>query len=170
MSKITSIRAHEILDSRGNPTVRVHLSLNNSIGVSASVPSGAATGEHEAVELRDGDKARYAETFHALSKILRKKDYATSVGDEGGYVPNLRSNEEACKLIVEAIEVAGYEAGKDIAIALDPAPLQLSRVLLPFRRRAGETSECPLSGACVSPPRTSWPRGSPQDSRSQLIA
>jgi enolase len=61
------------------------------------------------------------ETFHALKTILAKKGYATSVGDEGGFAPNLKSNEEACELIVEAITAAGYEPGKDIAIALDPA-------------------------------------------------
>ena len=244
MSKIAAIAAMEILDSRGNPTVRVHLSLDNGIAVSSSVPSGASTGEHEAVELRDGDKARYggkgvlkaianvneiiapkligmnphrqaeidrlmleldgtpnkaklganailgvsmacaraaaadaglplyaylggpgatrlpapmmnilnggkhadnsvdfqefmvmpigapsfaealrygAETFHALAKILKGKGYATAVGDEGGFAPNLKSNEEACELIVEAIKAAGYEPGKDVAIAIDPA-------------------------------------------------
>jgi enolase len=244
MSRISSISAHEILDSRGNPTIRVHIALDNDIRVSASVPSGASTGEHEAVELRDGDKSRYggkgvqkavanvntviapallgsdptkqaeidalllaldgtpnkaklganailgvsmalaraaaqtlrlplyaylggsdatrlpmpmmnilnggkhaensvdfqefmvmpigapkfaealrygAETFHTLAKILAKKGYATSVGDEGGFAPNLKSNEEACELIVEAIKAAGYRPGKDIAIALDPA-------------------------------------------------
>ena len=244
MSRIESIAAHEILDSRGNPTVRVHVGLDNGIRVSASVPSGASTGENEAVELRDGDKKRYggkgvlkaianvndaiapkllgieaarqaeidrlmvdldgtankgrlganailgvsmavaraaaqaaglplyaylggpgatrlpvpmmnilnggkhadnsvdfqefmvmpvgapsfaealrygAETFHALKKILAQKDYATSVGDEGGFAPNLDSDEEACELIVAAIESAGFKPGKDVAIALDPA-------------------------------------------------
>ena len=244
MSKISSISAQEILDSRGNPTVRVHLALDNAIRVSSSVPSGASTGENEAVELRDGDKSRYggkgvlkaianihetiaprliglephrqaeidalmqdldgtpnkaklganailgvsmavaraaaqdaglplyaylggpgatrlpvpmmnilnggkhadnsvdfqefmvmpigaptfaealrygAETFHTLAGILKKKGYATAVGDEGGFAPNLKSNEEACELIVEAIRTAGYQPGKDIAIALDPA-------------------------------------------------
>ena len=244
MSKIAGINALEILDSRGNPTVRVRLTLDNGIAVSASVPSGASTGENEAVELRDQDKSRYggkgalkavgnvtdiigpkliglepnrqaeidelmieldgtpnkaklganailgvsmavaraaaldagtplyaylggagakrlpvpmmnilnggkhadnsvdfqefmvmpvgapsfrealrygAETFHALAKILKKKGYATSVGDEGGFAPNLKSNEEACELIVEAIKSAGYQPGKDVAIALDPA-------------------------------------------------
>ena len=62
-----------------------------------------------------------AETFHALKKILSKKGYATSVGDEGGFAPDLRSDAEACELIVEAIQAAGYEPGKDVAIALDPA-------------------------------------------------
>ncbi len=244
MSMIASIQAHEILDSRGNPTVRVHLALESGIRVSASVPSGASTGENEAVELRDGDKKRYggkgvlkavanvndviapalvgrdpsrqaeidatlieldgspnkaklganailgvsmaaaraaaedaklplyaylggagatrlpvpmmnilnggkhadnsvdfqefmvmpigaptfaealrygAETFHALAGILKKQGYSTAVGDEGGFAPNLKSNEEACERIVQAIEAAGYKPGKDIAIALDPA-------------------------------------------------
>lgn len=62
-----------------------------------------------------------AETFHALAGILKKKGYSTAVGDEGGFAPNLKSNEEACELIVEAIGAAGYQAGKDVAIALDPA-------------------------------------------------
>lgn len=243
-SKIDSVRALEILDSRGNPTVRVFVKLEDGITVSASVPSGASTGENEAVELRDQEKHRYggkgvrkavanvneviapklqgmdpaqqaeidrlmleldgtpnksnlganailgvsmavaraaaeaaglplysylggpgavrlpvpmmnilnggkhahnsvdfqefmvmptgaptfaealrygAETFHALGNILKKKGYSTSVGDEGGYAPNLKSNDEACELIVEAIAAAGYEPGKDVAIALDPA-------------------------------------------------
>ena len=241
---IAALRAMEILDSRGNPTVRVFCTLTNGVNASASVPSGASTGENEAVELRDGDKKRYggkgvrkavenvnkiiapklagmdpsrqaeidrlmieldgtpnkgklganailgvsmavaraaamsadlplyaylggpgavripvpmmnilnggkhadnsvdlqefmalplgapsfaealrygAETFHALKKILAKKGYATSVGDEGGFAPNLKSNDEACEVIVEAIEAAGYKPGKDVAIALDPA-------------------------------------------------
>jgi len=244
MPTIITVSAMEILDSRGNPTVRVFCGLDNGIRVSASVPSGASTGENEAVELRDDDKKRYngkgvlaavknineriapqviglkplhqslidrimieldgtsnksklganatlgvsmavaraaamaaklplyaylggvgavrlpvpmmnilnggkhadnsmdfqefmvmpsgapsfaealrygAETFHALKKILTKKSYATAVGDEGGFAPNLKSNEEACELIVEAIAAAGYEPGRDVAIALDPA-------------------------------------------------
>lgn len=243
-SRIKSVRALEILDSRGNPTVRVIMDLDNGITVSSSVPSGASTGENEAVELRDGDKKRYdgkgvlkavanvntviapditgmnpsyqseidrllidldgtenkgklganailgvsmaaaraaamdsglplyaylgetgkysipvpmmnilnggkhaensvdfqefmvmpigapnfaealrygAETFHALKKILGKKGYSTGVGDEGGFAPNLKSNEEACEVIIEAITAAGYTPGKDIALALDPA-------------------------------------------------
>jgi len=241
---IIGLRALEILDSRGNPTVRVFCKLDNGIHASVSVPSGASTGENEAVELRDGDKKRYggkgvliavknvneiiapkligmdpvrqkdvdrllidldgtpnknrlganailgvsmavaraaaltsdlplyaylggpketrlpvpmmnilnggrhadnsvdfqefmvmplgapsfaealrygAETFHALKKILAGKGYVTSVGDEGGFAPNLKSNEEACEVIVEAIEAAGYKPGEDVAIALDPA-------------------------------------------------
>ncbi len=241
---IQSVKAMEILDSRGNPTVRVFVTLDSGASASASVPSGASTGENEAVELRDGDKKRYggkgvlkavknvneiiapklvgrdparqaeidylmiemdgthnksklganailgvsmavaraaakqaglslyaylggpgavrlpvpmmnilnggkhadnsvdfqefmvmpvgapsftealrygAETFHALKGILHKKGYATSVGDEGGFAPNLKSNDEACEVIVEAIQLAGYAPGKDVAIALDPA-------------------------------------------------
>lgn len=243
-NRIKSLKAMEILDSRGNPTVRVFMSLDNGINVSSSVPSGASTGENEAVELRDGDKKRYdgkgvlkavanvnniiapkvigmdpskqaeidlllidldgtenkgklganailgvsmaackaaarasdiplyayigetglyripvpmmnilnggkhaensidfqefmvmpigapvfaealrygSETFHALKKILGKKGYSTGVGDEGGFAPNLKSNDEACELINEAISAAGYTPGKDIALALDPA-------------------------------------------------
>lgn len=241
---ISNIDALEILDSRGNPTVRVFVSLDSGVVGQASVPSGASTGENEAVELRDGDPKRYggqgvlkavgnvrdviapalkgmdvtrqagvdrmmieldgtpnksrlganailgvsmacaraaatacglplyaylggsnavrvpvpmmnvlnggkhadnsvdfqefmiapigapcfaeairygSETFHALKKILKKKGMATSVGDEGGFAPNLGSNEEACEVILEAIEAAGYKPGKDIALALDPA-------------------------------------------------
>jgi len=62
-----------------------------------------------------------AEVFHTLKKILKKKGYATAVGDEGGFAPNLKSNDEACEVIVEAIQSAGYKPGKDIGIALDPA-------------------------------------------------
>ena len=241
---IHSIDALEILDSRGNPTVRVNVHLDNGIAGTASVPSGASTGENEAVELRDGDPKRYAgkgvlkavdnvnqriapllkgrdpraqadldlamieldgtpnkaelganailgvsqalarvaaqscslplyqylggvgavhlpipmmnvlnggkhadsgmdfqefmifpvgapsfadalrygaETFHALKKILATRGYSTSVGDEGGFAPQLKSNDEACDLIVQAIEAAGFRPGIDIALALDPA-------------------------------------------------
>jgi enolase len=241
---ITSVKAQEILDSRGNPTLKATITLNTGVVASASVPSGASTGENEAVELRDGDKTRYlgkgvlkavnnvnaiiapkligldprnqieidnlmisldgtpnkaklganailgvsmavaraaaiavdlplyaylggagsyilpvpmmnilngglhaensvdfqefmvmpwgapsfsealrygAETFHALKSILKKKGYAVGVGDEGGFAPDLKSNEEACEVILEAIEKAGFKAGKDIFIALDPA-------------------------------------------------
>src|SRR5262249_9853112 len=62
-----------------------------------------------------------AEIFHTLKKILKGKDYATSVGDEGGFAPNFRSNEEAIETVVEAIEAAGYYAGTDVLLALDPA-------------------------------------------------
>ncbi len=241
---ITSVNALEILDSRGNPTVRVLMELEDGTRVSASVPSGASTGEHEAIELRDGNHNRYggkgvlnavanvneeigpmvvgmnaldqslldqemikldatpnkeklganailgvsmaaakaaaasldvplytylggagcrrlpvpcmnilnggehadnsvdfqefmavpigatnfsdglrsvAETFHVLKKILSARGLPTSVGDEGGFAPNLNSNEEAMELIIEAIEKAGYIPGKDIAIGIDSA-------------------------------------------------
>ncbi|MFH1782151.1 MAG: phosphopyruvate hydratase [Candidatus Omnitrophota bacterium] len=247
MSKDTSIKniiGREILDSRGNPTVEVDVILSSGVMGRAAVPSGASTGEHEAVELRDGDKNRYmgkgvlkavgnvnkelnsflkgkdagdqvaldrsmigldgtenksrlganailgvsmaaakavandkkiplyrylggeeacilpvpmmnimnggqhadnnvdlqefmvmpkgatsfseglrmgAEIFHNLKKILKDRKLSTAVGDEGGFAPNLQSNEEAIEVILQAIEKAGYKIGKDIFIALDPA-------------------------------------------------
>ncbi len=244
MSEILDIIAREILDSRGNPTVEVDIYLSTGDMGRASVPSGASTGEHEAIELRDGDPKRYkgkgvlkavdnvntkiapvlvgmdaldqvgidgmmleidgtetksnlganattgvsmavaraasifmgmplyryiggtfareipvpmlnvinggkhadnnvdlqefmimplgapdfreslryaAETFHSLREILIKKGYATGVGDEGGFAPNLKSNVEPFELIVQAIEKAGYKPGEDIAIAIDSA-------------------------------------------------
>jgi enolase len=245
MSQIDQIHAREILDSRGNPTVEADVILVSGARGRAAVPSGASTGEHEAVELRDGDSKRYlgkgvltavrnvnqviasgelkgmdvldqreidrklieldgtpnksklganallavsmasaraaantrqlplyrhiggdaantlpvpmmniinggahadnnvdfqefmivpvgadtfsealrtgAEIFHTLKSVLKKKGYATSVGDEGGFAPNLKSNEEAIETIIEAIAQAGYEAGRDVLLALDPA-------------------------------------------------
>ena len=244
MSMIEAIRAREILDSRGNPTVEAEVYLESGEMGRAAVPSGASTGEHEAVELRDDDNSRYAgkgvtraveninetiapeiegldaldqvevdaalialdgtknksnlganallavslataraaatlleiplyrylgganartlpvplmnivnggahadnnvdfqefmiapvgannfrdalragaEVFHALKTVLKKRNLATSVGDEGGFAPNLRSNEEAIETILEAIKNAGYTAGADIMLALDPA-------------------------------------------------
>ncbi|HEV8243887.1 MAG TPA: phosphopyruvate hydratase [Nitrospirales bacterium] len=244
MSAIAEIRAREILDSRGNPTVEVDVVLESGAKGWAAVPSGASTGTREALELRDGDKTRYlgkgvrkavanvqeilapslmgkdamnqtaidhamialdgtpnksklganailgvslavakaaaeeaglplyrslggaqahelpvplmnvinggahadnnldlqefmivpagartfaealrmaAEVFHTLKSLLKKKGLSTAVGDEGGFAPNLGSNEEALALIVQAIETAGYKAGEDIALALDPA-------------------------------------------------
>ena len=244
MSWIDQVQAREILDSRGNPTVEAEVTLIGGEVGRAAVPSGASTGEHEAVELRDGDKKRYlgkgvlkavrnvndviapavegmdaldqaevdaallaldgtktksklganallavslataraaaeylelplykylggpnartlpvpmmniinggahadnnvdfqefmivpvgattfhdalrmgTEIFHALKSVLKKKGYATSVGDEGGFAPNLRSNEEAIETILESIPIAGYEAGTDCLLALDPA-------------------------------------------------
>jgi len=258
---IEKIDALEILDSRGNPTVRVNVYLDNGIIGTASVPSGASTGENEAVELRDGDPKRYggkgvlqavgnvreriapllkgrspcdqaaldqamidldgtpnkaelganailgvsqalsraaaqscglplyaylggvgaihlpvpmmnvlnggkhadsgmdfqefmiyphgapsfaealrygAETFHALQKILAARGYSTSVGDEGGFAPRLKSNDEACDLIVEAIETAGYRPGEDLAIALDPAASSFYEDGLYRLRRSGQ--------------------------------
>ena len=248
MITITDITAREILDSRGNPTVEADVSCSNGVTARASVPSGASTGEHEAVELRDGDAKRYggkgvleavqnveetiapalkgrdvtdqlgidsamieldgttnksnlganailavslaaaragaqsvglplyrylggplarvmpvpmmnilnggahatntvdlqefmivpigaesfgealrmgAEVFHALKKVLVKRKLATGVGDEGGFAPDLRDDEEAIKVILEAIEAAGYAAGKEVALALDCAASEL---------------------------------------------
>jgi enolase len=244
MSLIEQVRAREILDSRGNPTVEAEVYLIGGEVGRAAVPSGASTGEHEAVELRDGDKRRYggkgvlravenvneliarevegmdaldqaevdaalialdgtrnksklganallavslataraaatylevplyryigganartlpvpmmnivnggahadnnvdfqefmvmpvgaqtfrdalragAEIFHALKDVLHKRGLTTSVGDEGGFAPNLRSNEEAIETILEAIGKAGYKTGTDVLLALDPA-------------------------------------------------
>ena len=245
---IEDIRAREVLDSRGNPTVEVDVILNDGTIGRAAVPSGASTGAHEAVELRDGDKGRYvgkgvsqavanvndiiapelvemdaadqvavdnlllaidgtenkarlganailgvslatakaaadsfglplyryvggvnarqlpvpmmniinggkhadnsvdlqefmvmpvgaesfseglrwgAEIFHALKSVLKGKGYGTAVGDEGGYAPNLKSNQEALDVIMEAIAKAGYVAGDQIRIAMDPATTEL---------------------------------------------
>ncbi|MBV9923892.1 MAG: phosphopyruvate hydratase [Acidobacteria bacterium] len=244
MSLIDSVHAREILDSRGNPTVEAEVYLVSGEVGRAAVPSGASTGEHEAVELRDGDKRRYvgkgvtravenvndtiarevegldaldqtevdatllaldgtpnksrlganallavslataraaasflelplyrylggvnartlplpmmnilnggahadnnvdfqefmvmpvgaqtfaealrtgAEIFHSLKSVLKKRGYATGVGDEGGFAPNLRSNEEAVETILEAVTAAGYNAGVNVMLALDPA-------------------------------------------------
>jgi enolase len=244
MAKIVKVIGREILDSRGNPTVEADVVLDDGSLARAAVPSGASTGVHEAVELRDGDKKRYlgrgirkaaehvnreiaeaiggmeascqaeidlkmiksdgtknksrlganailavsmavaraaaqsqrtplyrylggvsasvlpvpmmnilnggvhadnsvdfqefmispygassfteslrmgVEVFHTLKGVLKKKGYSTAVGDEGGFAPNLKSNEEAIEVILEAIEQAGYKAGKDIGLALDPA-------------------------------------------------
>lgn len=248
MSLIVDIHAREILDSRGNPTIEADVILEDGTIGRAAVPSGASTGENEAVELRDGDKSRYlgkgvlkalenvntvivdeicgldaldqvtvdktmialdgtdnksklganailavsmatakaaaryldiplyqylggpnakvlpvplcnvinggshagnkvdfqefmitpvgaptfreavryaAETFHALKDVLKSKGYNTSVGDEGGFAPDLQSNEEALQLLTIAIEKAGYKPGEQIAIALDPATSEL---------------------------------------------
>ena len=244
MTEIIDVYSREILDSRGNPTVEVEITLSSGIVGRASVPSGASTGEHEMVELRDGDRERYrglgvqkavenviykiapeiigmdscrqreidytmieldgtdnkgslganailgvslacakaaaeatdlplyryiggvsareipvpmtnilnggehadnnvdiqefmimpagaenfkeglrmcSEIFHSLKDVLKSRGYNTAVGDEGGFAPNLKSNEEALSLIMEATEKGGYEPGKDIYIALDPA-------------------------------------------------
>ena len=246
---IDAVEGKEILDSRGNPTVEVEVYLEDGSVGRAAVPSGASTGVHEALELRDGDKDRYlgkgvqqavenvntviadeligwdasdqmgidmflleldstpnksklganailgtslavakaaaismdmplyryiggvyahvlpvpmmnilnggahtawqstdaqefmvmplgassfaeglrwgAEIYHALKSVLKGKGYATLVGDEGGYAPNLKANVEAVEVILEAIEKAGFKAGKDVAIALDPAASEL---------------------------------------------
>jgi enolase len=248
MSEIVSVRGREILDSRGNPTVEVDVVLASGAHGSAAVPSGASTGEHEAVELRDGDKSRYlgkgvkkavenvdgsiaeaivgleglaqteidnvminldgtenksklganamlgvslavaragaeesglplyrylggvhaqrlpvpmlnilnggrhadnnvdmqefmimpvgapsfkkglrwsAEIYHTLKNTLSKRGLSTGVGDEGGFAPSLKSNDEAVEVILEAIDKAGYKAGKEVAIALDPATSEM---------------------------------------------
>jgi enolase len=249
MSEIVSVVGREILDSRGNPTVEVEVTLDSGATGRAAVPSGASTGEHEAVELRDGgerflgkgvqtavgfvnseiadvlfgidaldqrfvddtlvaldgtdNKARLGanailgtslavakaaaddldlplyryvggpnahvlpvpmmnvlnggvhadntidmqefmvmpvgapsfrealrwgtETYHTLKKVLHDRGLATAVGDEGGFAPNLATNEDAIKVLIEAIERAGYTPGDDIAIALDPAMSELFR-------------------------------------------
>ena len=248
MSEIVDIYAREILDSRGNPTVEVEVYLESGAMGRAAVPSGASTGEREALELRDGDKSRYlgkgvqkavdnvnevitealigweasdqagidrklleldgtdfksnlganallgvsmacakaaaedaglplyqylgganakelplpmmniinggahadnnvdiqefmimpagapsfrealrmgAEVFHALKKVLKSKGYNTAVGDEGGFAPDLKSNEEALQVIMEAIKAAGFTPGEDILLALDVASSEL---------------------------------------------
>jgi len=244
MSHIVNIHARQILDSRGNPTVEVDVITENGVMGRAAVPSGASTGVHEAVELRDGDESAYlgkgvlkavqnvnniiaeelqgyyitdqneidqklieldgtpnkaklganamlgvslavahaaavesnqplfryiggtnantlpiplmnilnggshadnsidfqefmimpvgaenfshalrmgAEIFHNLKSVLKKQGYSTNVGDEGGFAPNLKSNEEAIQVILQAIEKAGYKPGVDVFLALDPA-------------------------------------------------
>ncbi len=244
MTLIADIRGREILDSRGNPTVEAEVFLTSGAVGRAAVPSGASTGEHEAVELRDGDKSRYlgkgvtkavehingeladalieedaedqraldqkmieldgtenksrlganailaismaaaravanlyemplyrylggvnasvlpvpmmnilnggahadnnvdfqefmvmpvgapsfsealrwgVEVFHTLKGVLKKRGYNTSVGDEGGFAPSLKSNVEAIEVVLEAIQLAGYKPGEQIAVALDPA-------------------------------------------------
>ncbi len=248
MSEIIDIYAREILDSRGNPTVEVEVALETGVVARAAVPSGASTGEREALELRDGDKSRYlgkgvlkavnhvneviaaeligweasdqigidkkllaldgtdfksklganallgvsmacakaaaedaglplyqyiggfnakelplpmmnilnggehadnnvdiqefmimpagaesfkealrmgAEIFHSLKKVLKDKGYNTAVGDEGGFAPNLKSNEEALEVIMEAIKAAGYKPGEEVLLALDVAASEL---------------------------------------------
>ena len=248
MSDIARVVGRQIFDSRGNPTVEADVALADGSTGSAAVPSGASTGEKEAVELRDGDKAKYGgkgvskavnninssirtavtgldasdqraldaamlaldgtpnkgklganailavsmaaaraaasahslplyrylgganacilpvpcmnvlnggkhadntvdfqefmiaphkapsfaeairkgmETFHALKQVLRGKNYSTAVGDEGGFAPDLKSNDEAVELILEAIVKAGYKPGEDISICLDPAASEM---------------------------------------------
>lgn len=248
MPVINKVHAREILDSRGNPTIEVDIVLEDGTLGRAAVPSGASTGEREAVELRDGNKKRYfgkgvskavdnvnriiakkisgmdcmdqvtldetiikldgsknksklganallgvslaaahaaanylkqplykyiggvnaktlpvpmmniinggkhadntvdfqefmiipagaksfsealrygVEIFHSLKTVLKKKNYNTNVGDEGGFAPNLKSNEEAIEVILEAIEKAGYRSGKDVFIGLDSASSEM---------------------------------------------
>lgn len=269
MADIASVHAREILDSRGNPTIEVEVRLSDGALGRAAVPSGASTGEHEAMELRDGDRHRYGgkgvlkaivhvnreiepeivgmpsndqagldrklvaldgtpnksrlganailgvslanahasaasageplwrylggptarlmpvpmfnilnggkhaadstdfqefmvmplgapayreglrwavEVYHSLAKVLKKMGHQTNVGDEGGFAPSLGGNEPAIDVIIEAIEQAGYKAGSDIAIALDPASSELwdskqERYVLPKDGRALTSEE-----------------------------
>src|SRR5258708_2795202 len=129
MSRIAAVRARQILDSRGNPTVEVDVQLESGAVGRAAVPSGASTGGHEAVELRRGGAAGGdtfagalqigAEVYHALKSVLGERGLATGVGDEGGFAPDLESSEAAIEAILEAAERAGHR--DRIAIALDPA-------------------------------------------------
>src|SRR5437660_355472 len=149
MTAIVDVVAREILDSRGNPTIEADVVLESGVSGRAAVPSGASTGTREAIELRDGDTGRYfgkgvlkavenvnteiceaiigldaseqAFVDHTLKKLIDKKGMSTTVGDEGGFAPNLENNEAALKLLMEAIDAAGYTPGGDIAIALDCA-------------------------------------------------
>src|SRR5437899_1156946 len=122
MSSIVDVDAREILDSRGNPTVEADVLIESGVMGRAAVPSGVSTGTREALELRDQHKGPCgAEVFHALKSLLESKRLATTVGDEGGFAPNLPSNEAALQLVLEAIERAGYHAGTNVALVLDCA-------------------------------------------------
>jgi len=267
MSFISDIHARQILDSRGNPTVEVDVVTENGLVGRAAVPSGASTGKHEAVELRDGDKSVYqgkgvlkavtnvndiiadqligldvtkqayidnllikidgtdnkaklganatlavsmavakaaaqesnlplyrylggvnatvlpmplmnilnggvhadnkidfqefmivpvgapsfseglrwgVEVFHNLKSVLKKKGYSTNVGDEGGFAPDIQSNEEAIETVLTAIETAGYKAGEQIAIAMDAASTEM------FDEAKGEYKFYKSSGKVIS--------------------
>ncbi|MCK9230302.1 MAG: phosphopyruvate hydratase [Syntrophales bacterium] len=267
MTEIVDVSAREILDSRGNPTVEVDITLSSEIMGRASVPSGASTGEHEMLELRDGDTGRYggkgvqkavrniierigpeitgmncldqraidllmieldgtpnksglganamlgvslacaraaaevlglplyrylggvsacelpvpmmniinggqhadnnvdiqefmimplgapsfreglrmaAEVFHSLKSVLKERGYNTAVGDEGGFAPDLKSNEEALMVIMEAVQQAGYEPGTHVAIALDAAASSFyreGRYVLAAERKSEHSAE-----------------------------
>src|SRR5438552_1691835 len=117
MSTIIAVRAREILDSRGNPTIEADVTLSSGAAGRAAVPSGAGS-------FRGGLRIG-VEVFHALKKVLSKRNLATAVGDEGGFAPNLASDEAALEAVIAAIEAAGLEPGKDVAIALDPAASEL---------------------------------------------
>ncbi len=123
---IKSIDSMEILDSRGNPTVKTVVMLEDGTTGTASVPSGASTGEREAVKLRDGDPSRYngkgvlQAVFNVREviapRILKEKGLSTAVGYEGGFAPNLKSNEKPCELIVETIEKGEKTSDEIIAL------------------------------------------------------
>src|SRR5438067_7539755 len=154
---ISLLHAREILDSRGNPTVEVEAILDDGATGRAAVPSGASTGAHEAVELRDGDKKRYlgkgvaksgasftealrmgTEVFHNLKDVLHSRDLSTSVGDEGGFAPNVKSSDEALEVLAKAVEAAGYKLGDQVAFALDPATTEL----YDEAKKKGKTGYC----------------------------
>src|SRR5437868_1065437 len=162
---IQSIHGREILDSRGNPTVEVEVILADGATGRAAVPSGASTGAHEAVELRDGDKARYLgrgvmkavanvtdaiapsllgldareqAAFHHLRKVLHDRRLSTTVGDEGGFAPDLPSADEALEVLARAVEQAGYKLGDQVAFALDPATTEL----YDEAKKKGKTGYC----------------------------
>src|SRR5258706_551807 len=139
MSSIIEIKAREILDSRGNPTIEADVTLDSGAFGRAAVPSGASTGAHAtntvdfqefmivpigATSFREALRMG-TEVFHALKKLLVKRKLSTGVGDEGGFAPDLKSDEEALKVVVEAIEAAGYAPGTEIAVALDVAASEL---------------------------------------------
>src|SRR6266511_4247472 len=136
MSTIIEVHAREILDSRGNPTVEAEVVLSSGAQGRAAVPSGASTGEHEAVELRDGDSRRYGgkgviEAVRNVNEVLgpRLEGMTASdqiaVGGEGGFAPMLPSNGAALDVVMQAISAAGYEPGRDVAIAIDVAASEL---------------------------------------------
>src|SRR5260370_1319868 len=144
-TKITRVHARQVIDSRGNPTVEADVYVGTEARGRAAVPSGASTGEHAALGRRDGgahadnsvdfqefmvmpigapnfsEALRWGvEVFHALKAALKKHGYSTAVGDEGGFAPNCKSNEEAIQIVLEAIGAAGYKPGEQVSIALDP--------------------------------------------------
>src|SRR5260370_160974 len=142
MSEIVAVRAREILDSRGNPTVEVDVQLASGVhgGVAATrlpVPmmniiNGGRHADNN-VDIQEfmvmpvgaptfKKALRWcAEIYQTLKGILHKKGLSTAIGDEGGFAPSLKSNEEAVEIILEAIEAAGFKAGKEVGVALDRA-------------------------------------------------
>src|SRR2546428_197897 len=139
MSTIISVHAREILDSRGNPTVETDVTLSSGAPVAHVLPvpmmnilNGGAHATNT-VDLQEfmvvpigaetfADALRIGvEVFHALKKVLTKRGLSTGVGDEGGFAPNLSNDEAALEAVVAAVETAGYAAGKDVGIPVDPA-------------------------------------------------
>src|SRR5437660_1400735 len=124
MSTIISVRAREILDSRGNPTIEADVTLSSGAAGRAAVPSGASTGEHEAVELRDGDQKRFGgkgvlEAVKNVNEVIGPRLEGMSAEEQ------IAGDEAVLEDVMEAIEAAGLEPGKDVAIALDPAASEL---------------------------------------------